>query len=228
MEFSKEANINGTPVGKNVSNVSEIDSLTARFTSSVVIDKKRTSSDNNWEEKASPIQKKLDIDETPCFDRSKAGERREDEAYMVMSPPLKSPPTPIAKETPMPPPPPTPLKEATRCRVVGAVCAEHNTGEHQENAQRTNLLCGEGGCLSRSPLKDIIDFINADDLPNPPLVDLLRVHEYAYLQHLEEKVRAHAKGGGRRLPAFYAPAGYLDTDTPLAPQSLNAAKKFCS
>ncbi|RYG96451.1 hypothetical protein EON65_54385, partial [archaeon] len=86
MDSTSGIDVNSTPKGKQDSPMSEVDSLTARFTNSVVIDKKRTSSDNNWE-KTSPIQKKLDIDETPCFDRTKAGERGDDDGYMMMSPP---------------------------------------------------------------------------------------------------------------------------------------------
>jgi hypothetical protein len=33
--------------------------------------------------------------------------------------------------------------------------------------------------------------------------------------------------GGEPLPVFYAPPGMLDSDTPLQPQSLEAAKRFC-
>jgi hypothetical protein len=34
-------------------------------------------------------------------------------------------------------------------------------------------------------------------------------------------------GGNHGFPPFYAPAGMLDCDTPLQPQSLEAAKRFC-
>ena len=108
---------------------------------------------------------------------------------------------------------------------------EHNTGEHQENALRTALLCGPDGCLRREPLRSRLTWIS-DDLVSPAsLVDLLRVHELSYLQHLENKCRSIniEKNANIQLnlPAFYAPNGYLDTDTPLSPQSLDAARNFC-
>jgi acetoin utilization deacetylase AcuC-like enzyme len=59
------------------------------------------------------------------------------------------------------------------------------------------------------------------------------VHEYTYLRYIDEKCKASvitAAAGGRpamALPAFYAPPGMLDSDTPLQPQSLEAAKRFC-
>jgi acetoin utilization deacetylase AcuC-like enzyme len=63
-----------------------------------------------------------------------------------------------------------------------------------------------------------------------------RVHEYTYLRYIDEKCKASVglRGGGvdggkpaMALPAFYAPPGMLDSDTPLQPQSLEAAKRFC-
>ena len=61
----------------------------------------------------------------------------------------------------------------------------------------------------------------------------LRVHEYSYLNHLENKCRQAAGGTYQHtssdpaLPYFYAPAGFLDSDTPLSEHSLHAAKMFC-
>jgi hypothetical protein len=37
----------------------------------------------------------------------------------------------------------------------------------------------------------------------------------------------NSAGGNCGFPPFYAPAGMLDCDTPLQPQSLEAAKRFC-
>ena len=60
-----------------------------------------------------------------------------------------------------------------------------------------------------------------------------RVHEYSYLNHLENKCRQAAGGtyqhtsSDSALPYFYAPAGFLDSDTPLSEHSLHAAKMFC-
>jgi acetoin utilization deacetylase AcuC-like enzyme len=58
-----------------------------------------------------------------------------------------------------------------------------------------------------------------------------RVHEFAYLQHLERKCSDNSIGtaaSDHSLPYFYAPPGLLDTDTPLVSQSFEAAKRFCS
>ncbi len=126
-----------------------------------------------------------------------------------------------------------------RVLVLTAGSDDHDTGAHQENALRTALLCGPDGCLRRKSLTDFIlwaDGTSASgsssdcDGRSPtefegkpaPLADLLRVHEYAYLAHLENK----CKGEGE-MPYFYAPTGFLDTDTPLVRKSLEASRKFC-
>ena len=60
-----------------------------------------------------------------------------------------------------------------------------------------------------------------------------RVHEYSYINHLENKCRQAAGGTYQHtssdpaLPYFYAPAAFLDSDTPLSEHSLHAAKMFC-
>jgi hypothetical protein len=101
---------------------------------------------------------------------------------------------------------------------------DHNTGAHQENALRTALLCGPHGCLRRRLLGDFVAWADAEPTEGQlaPLADLLRVHDYPYLAHLESK----CKGEGE-LPPFYAPHGMLDTDTPLVRGSLDASRKFC-
>lgn len=111
-------------------------------------------------------------------------------------------------------------------RKVLVICSasdEHDTGNHQENALRTALLCGPEGCLRRPALADFMEWIDTDKLSSPPVTDLLRVHEFEYLDHLERKCRKEVN----HLPYFYAPQGLLDTDTPLVPQSYEAAKRFC-
>ncbi|KAJ1409956.1 histone deacetylase domain-containing protein [Ochromonadaceae sp. CCMP2298] len=127
--------------------------------------------------------------------------------------------------------------------VICSASEEHDTGDHQENALRTKLLCGEGGCLRRVEVNRI-KWIDSDHLEPAPLTDLLRVHDYTYLRHLEQKCLSGGGGGGSSggvgsgvygggdtagvgLPSFYAGAGLLDCDTPLLPQSLAAAKRFC-
>ena len=112
-----------------------------------------------------------------------------------------------------------------RVLVLSAGSGEdHNTGAHQENALRTALLCGPQGCLRRRLLGDFVEWADAEPTEGrlAPLADLLRVHDYPYLAHLENK----CKGEGE-MPPFYAPHGMLDTDTPLVRGSLNASRKFC-
>jgi hypothetical protein len=58
--------------------------------------------------------------------------------------------------------------------VICSASEEHNTGDHQENALRTALLCGPDGCLRRPELAESIDWINSDNLSPAPLTDLLR------------------------------------------------------
>lgn len=58
--------------------------------------------------------------------------------------------------------------------VICSASEEHNTGDHQENALRTALLCGPEGCLRRPELAGSIDWIDSDNLTPAPLTDLLR------------------------------------------------------
>mgnify|MGYP005995533045 CR=1 FL=1 len=58
--------------------------------------------------------------------------------------------------------------------VICSASDEHNTGDHQENALRTALLCGPEGCLRRPELNEHIQWINSDHLRPAPMVDLLR------------------------------------------------------
>jgi hypothetical protein len=58
--------------------------------------------------------------------------------------------------------------------VICSASEEHNTGDHQENALRTALLCGSEGCLRREELADSIVWIDSDNLTPAPLTDLLR------------------------------------------------------
>lgn len=69
-----------------------------------------------------------------------------------------------------------------------------------------------------------------EDIVPAALTDILRVHEYSYIAHLEAKVKqsvANNVSGPATMPNFYASAGYLDIDTPLSSSSLEAAKRFC-
>jgi hypothetical protein len=117
---------------------------------------------------------------------------------------------------------------------------DHDTGEHQENALRTALICGDNGCLRRPQLDESIVWVDEELVKPAPIADLLRVHEYTYLNHLENKCKTSSErqnlqgfdscdqeSNSSGIPHFYAPSGYLDIDTPLVPQSLNASRRFC-
>lgn len=119
--------------------------------------------------------------------------------------------------------------------VLSSGSDEHDTGNHQENARRTALLCGDNGCLRRLPLKNYIEWGDSDNVKLAPLADILRVHDFAYFQHLQQKCK-DADGSSskninqdisKKAPSFYAPPGMLDADTPLVHQSLDASRKFC-
>ena len=109
----------------------------------------------------------------------------------------------------------------------------HDTGDHQENRMRTTLLTGPDGCLRRKQLADCVIWEDESKIIPANLTDLLRVHEYSYLSHLENKIRQHVNQSsvnvvsGGNAPEFYAPPGYLDCDTPLSVASFDAAKRFC-
>lgn len=124
--------------------------------------------------------------------------------------------------------------------LVASSTEEHNTRDHQENAQRTALLTGPDGCLRRYPVSERIEWVSSDTIQPASLADILRyyfseafrnfnhvrVHEYSYFKHLESKCAAIAGGSASSLPPFYAVVGQLDADTPLSPQSLHAARMF--
>ena len=69
---------------------------------------------------------------------------------------------------------PTSTSEHDRLLVICSASEEHNTGDHQENALRTALLCGPDGCLRRPAVNEHIKWINSDNLTAAPLTDLLR------------------------------------------------------
>lgn len=116
--------------------------------------------------------------------------------------------------------------------VLSAGSDEHDTGNHQENARRTELLCGKNGCLRRIALQNHVEWGNSDNVKLAPLADILRVHDFAYFQHLEKKCLNRDSltikdNRDSNMPWFYAPPGFLDADTPLVNQSLDASRKFC-
>lgn len=71
--------------------------------------------------------------------------------------------------------------------VICSSSEEHNTGDHQENALRTALLCGDDGCLRRKELDGMIQWINSDNLSAPPLCDLIRFYYISYIALIIKK-----------------------------------------
>lgn len=109
---------------------------------------------------------------------------------------------------------------------------DHNTGMHQENARRTELLVGADGCLRRKALSDSMVWAPPVKYFPAPMSDLLRVHEYAYLRHLQDKCNREEVSFGKpshvsSSSGHASPNEYLDSDTPLGPLSLSAARRFC-
>ncbi len=110
---------------------------------------------------------------------------------------------------------------------------DHNTGIHQENARRTELLVGSDGCLRRAALCKSISWAPPASHFPAPIIDLLRVHEYGYLRHLQDKChRVDTPFGiphsiSLRDTVRMSPHEFLDADTPLGPTSLSAARRFC-
>jgi len=70
---------------------------------------------------------------------------------------------------------------------------DHDTGVHQENALRTELLVGPTGCLRREALhasllwRSMPGGANGEDTAPAPLTDLLRVHDFEYLHAVQAK-----------------------------------------
>jgi hypothetical protein len=61
--------------------------------------------------------------------------------------------------------------------VISSGSDEHDTGEHQENALRTALLCGPEGCLRREQLRDFVVWADEqiqEEVKPAPIADLLR------------------------------------------------------
>ena len=167
-----------------------------------------------------------DSDNDGNSDEDDGNDDDDDESVEQLSKRIDLNPTPIRK----PSVDYTQMNQLTKLLVISSGSDDHNTGDHQENFLRTALLAGNNGCLHRAPLQSFLAWLHADAYVQPaPLTDLLRVHEYSYINHLQKKcasVESPAYYGDK--PSFYAPAGKLDSDTPLVPQSLDASSKFCS
>lgn len=126
--------------------------------------------------------------------------------------------------------------------TISTESGSHDTRkDHQESVERTRVLCGTHGCLRRPEVAPHLLWLqessslssSSSSVPAAvPITDLLRVHEYSYLKHLQDQCDAAADNDDgkcvkRNHPPFYAPAGYLDSDTPIGKLSLNTAKLFC-
>mmetsp|Transcript_6418 Transcript_6418/g.9616 ORF Transcript_6418/g.9616 Transcript_6418/m.9616 type:complete len:622 (+) Transcript_6418:49-1914(+) len=104
------------------------------------------------------------------------------------------------------------------------------SNEHQENSHRTNLLCGTSntvGCLQRPELNHDIAWVKSQCIQLATVSDLLRVHDYEYIKHLESIALNNDRDDGEKRPYFYPQQGLLDHDTPLSSELLLSAKHFC-
>jgi hypothetical protein len=109
------------------------------------------------------IPKKLDINPTPS--------RVIFEQQVPIIPPA---PEPKVNSTSIPSNAHAVKSEEYSVMVLSSASDDHNTGNHQENALRTALLCGEEGCLKRAAISPSIKWVSCDHLDLPPIVDLLR------------------------------------------------------
>lgn len=128
----------------------------------------------------------------------------------------------------LPPPPP---QQGRVVQILSFQSQDHDTKDHQENVRRTLLLSGPKGCLRRPEVSSFLQWIDDSRVPPIQLTDLLRVHEYSYLNHLMQKCQQLENSPQTTapgpFPSFYAPPGYLDTDTPLTKSSFDTAKAYC-
>lgn len=68
--------------------------------------------------------------------------------------------------------------------VYQPTCLDHHNDTHQENRQRLSVLCGPDGVLHMDRFRDLA-WANLNELKPARLNDLLRVHSFEYIQHLE-------------------------------------------
>lgn len=69
--------------------------------------------------------------------------------------------------------------------VYQPTCLDHHNDTHQENRQRLGVLCGPEGVLHKERFNDL-RWANLNELKPARLNDLLRVHSFEYIQHLEK------------------------------------------
>lgn len=68
--------------------------------------------------------------------------------------------------------------------VYQPTCLDHHNDTHQENRERLGVLCGPKGVLHKDRFKDL-RWANLNELKPARLNDMLRVHSFEYIQHLE-------------------------------------------
>ena len=148
----------------------------------------------------------------------------------------------VEQQLPAPQPPSNQSSSAFGVKSVAIFSASESAihltgGSHQENYLRTFLLNGPDGCLKRNQLASYLRTYDANMNLSASLADLLRVHDYDYINHLEKKCgeiivndstdSTFSFQKSLNYPYFYSPLGMLDLDTPLSSESLHAAKMFC-
>ena len=93
---------------------------------------------------------------------------------------------------------------------------------------RLDTLCGENGILRVDP-----DFLQGEAAPlwmdssniqPASIADILRVHEWSYISHLEERCKAIGAAQEQQGGEDSLPGGLLDGDTKLSSQSYAAAR----
>lgn len=68
--------------------------------------------------------------------------------------------------------------------VYQPTCLDHHNDTHQENRQRLGVLCGPDGVLHKERFTDLT-WAHLNELKPARLNDMLRVHSFEYIQHLE-------------------------------------------
>jgi acetoin utilization deacetylase AcuC-like enzyme len=111
--------------------------------------------------------------------------------------------------------------------------------DEQENERRIDVLAGAAGCLFREPFQGKLHWVQSSAIKPASLVDVLRVHEWDYIRHLQRVCDESSRHQGEQKPkrgwsklvppvaekAGFAPdVGYLDIDTIVSPASVNAAR----
>lgn len=73
--------------------------------------------------------------------------------------------------------------------VYQPTCLDHHNDAHQENRARLSALCGPEGILQR-PRFCSLQWANLRELKPVRLCDMLRVHSFEYVRHLEQTCAA--------------------------------------